>query len=392
MRAVAEDRLAASSPSFSKHIDRCLGCRACEQVCPAGVEYGQLLEASREQLLESQPKSGLTQLLLTFVLKHVWLSPGRLRFFFGAARVFRDLRLARLLVKTRIARLFSSRAEFACALLESSRRQDVPKDSFRLAAAQTDPTAKHVMMFTGCVGEGLFAGVNQATRRVLEVNKHSVDFPRSQVCCGALHAHAGDLVGAKQLARRNIKAFGEQDIPIITNSGGCGAMLKSYDHLLAGDDDFASRAQQFSARVRDVGQELELITAKDGSAIGPETVTYDASCHLLYGQHAAEASEGMLRHIPGLPFSSLTGSERCCGGAGIYNLLQPEMSAQVLQEKLGHVADTKARVLATGNPGCQMQIGAGAGLAGMKLRVCHPVELLDESYSRAGLYDHDNRT
>jgi glycolate oxidase iron-sulfur subunit len=176
------------------------------------------------------------------------------------------------------------------------------------------------------------------------------------------------------------------DATIITNAGGCGAMLESYGHLLADDPEWSAQAHEFSLRVRDIGEKLKQAVAQTGSEIGAEVVTYDSSCHLLYGQHAADTSREMLQQIPGLPFVSLEGSERCCGGAGIYNLLQPELSAQVLREKLTHVAATKAEVLATGNPGCQMQIGAGAKLAGMKLRVCHPVELLDESYERAGLY------
>ena len=163
-------------------------------------------------------------------------------------------------------------------------------------------------------------------------------------------------------------------------------MLTSYSHLLAGDETFGGPARVFSKRVRDVSQQLETIAPFAGSSVGEDIVTYDASCHLLYGQHSAEASLKMLRTIPNLNFVGLEGVERCCGGAGIYNLMQPEMSGQVLREKLDRIRDSKAEVLATGNPGCQMHIGAGACLGGMRLQVCHPVELLDESYERAGFY------
>jgi glycolate oxidase iron-sulfur subunit len=396
MRAVAEGRLENTSEAFRTHIDRCLGCRACEQVCPAGVEYGQLLESSREELLRAQPKTDFTDRALRFVLRHVWLSPSRLRLLFAGARVFRDLGLPRLLLKTGIARLFSQRAVFGLALLDSSRPIfDTPRASLS-RAAQTEPQSPSVMMFTGCVGEGLFARVNRATERVLQANGFPVSAPAEQVCCGALHAHAGDLDGARELARKNIAAF-KTDGPIVTNAGGCGAMLVTYGHLLANDPSVAEAAAQFSSRVRDVSQQLQtvaVLTAPSTDAVQtvPETtngkrVTYDTSCHLLYGQRAGDASQEMLRSVVGPNFVPLEGTERCCGAAGIYNMLQPEMSGSVLQEKLTHVRETKAQILATGNPGCQMQIGAGACLAGMKLQVCHPIELVDEAYAQAGVYD-----
>ena len=383
MRAVAEGRLEQTSSAFATHIDRCLGCRACEQVCPAGVEYGQLLEASRAVLGESQPKSDFASRTLRVLLSKVWLSPPRLRMFFGASRWFRDLGLARLLLKLRLARLFSPRAEFGLALLESSRPVF---DHEPNGTPHADPRAGNVSLFAGCVGEGLFARVNRATARVLRANNLNVSTPAEQVCCGALHAHAGDLEGARELARKNIAAF-DSNAPIITNAGGCGAMLTTYGHLLADDEDFAAAAANFSARVRDVSQQLEASGMRTAPSPLSENVTYDTSCHLLYGQHSGETSERMLRTVIGDNFVALNGSERCCGAAGIYNLMQPEMSQRVLHEKLDLVGKSHANILATGNPGCQMHIGAGACLSGMKLRVCHPIELVDQAYDRAGYYD-----
>ena len=383
MRAVAEGRLENTSRAFSTHIDRCLGCRACEQVCPAGVEYGQLLEASREVLSEAQPKSDFANSLLRFVLRHVWLSRWRLRLFFDASRLFRDLGLARLLLKLRLARLISPRAEFALALLESGR----PVFPTKQVSVKSDPRGENVLLFTGCVGEGLFAGVNRATERVLRANKLNVTTPREQVCCGALHAHAGDLEGARQLARKNIAAF-DSDGPIITNAGGCGAMLTTYGHLFANDENLAEQAVRFSARVRDISQQLATSGMRTAKTPVETPVTYDTSCHLMYGQGGGEASERMLRAVISDNFVALNGSERCCGAAGIYNLLQPDMSQRVLKEKLDHIRETKAGILATGNPGCQMHIGAGAALSEIPLRVCHPVELVDQAYERSGFYDN----
>ena len=382
MRAVAEGRLENTSSAFQTHIDRCLGCRACEQVCPAGVEYGQLLEASREVLLHAQPKSDFANKLLRLALRHIWLSPIRLRIFFGASRLFRDLGLARLLLKSGLARLISPRAEFALALLESSRpvftcTRHLPKP---ISAART------YCCFQGCVGEGLFARVNRATARVLRANNFNVSIPTDQVCCGALHAHAGDLEGARELARKNIEAF-NSNAPIVTNAGGCGAMLVTYEHLFANDEELAEPAANFSARVRDVSQQLEISEMRPAPSPVESPVTYDTSCHLFMDNARVKHRKECCEQSLAANFVALNGTERCCGAAGVYNLLQPDMSQRVLNEKLAHVKESNAAILATGNPGCQMHIGAGACLAGMKLRVCHPIELVDQAYERAGFYN-----
>jgi glycolate oxidase iron-sulfur subunit len=409
MRAVEEGRLAIDSPSFERHLDRCLGCRACEAVCPAGVEYGQLLEAGRAEIFQSTVRRGVTYKLLRLALRHIWLHPARLRFAFACGRVARDAGLVRLLLKSKLPRLVSQRFEFALALLVSSSPVRVTNGGQRSNPATAPPQdrlepvlvragagghagpplpKRAALLFKGCVTEGLFARVNRATARVLEVNGLAVDIPQGQGCCGALHAHAGDLEGARELARRNIEAFNdERGEAIITNAGGCGAMLASYGHLFADDEQLADDAAKFSARVRDISQQLQTTKLKEGGRLDETRITYDASCHLIYGQHAGDAPLQMLRAIPDFKFVPLEGSERCCGGAGVYNLMEPELSRAILEEKLSHIKQSGAQLLATGNPGCQMQIGAGAQLSGTPLQVCHPVELLDESYRRAGFYE-----
>ena len=409
MRAVEEGRLAVQSPAFESHIDRCLGCRACEAACPAGVEYGQLLEASRAEISRAQRRPGGAYGLLRFVLRRIWLKPKRLRASFTLARFIRDSGLAKLMLRTQLARSISTEFEFALTLLDSSSlvngesyRTPASRGSDQVPAAGRMPANRpqdasapdigapdvgsSVLLFKACVTEGLFQRVNEATARVLEANGCQAQAPSGQVCCGALHAHAGELDGARTLARQNIDAFGDSDAPIITNAGGCGAMLASYSHLLEDDEKYKARARNFSARVRDIGQQLEAIGFRNGAAIGPERTTYDASCHLLHGQHGSAASLQMLWAIPKLNLALLKDTDVCCGGAGVYNLLEPELSEQVLAEKLKNIQASGATVLATGNAGCHMQIAAGARLAGLSLRVCHPVELLDESYERAGLY------
>ena len=423
MRAVKVGRLKPDSLTFETHIDRCLGCRACEAACPAGVQYGHLLEAARAEITKNPAKQTPVYRLMHFVLRHVWLQPGRLRAAFTLSRVMRDAGVVKFLLRSGFARGISPRFEFALALLEGSRGYRLGRDpslsrlgegrgeglatnkkrnSLGFASVSPHPNplpegegisdrSHPTLLFKGCVMEGLFQRVNDATQRVLEVNGCATQAPEAQVCCGALHAHAGDLEGARKLARRNIDAFatgsnGDGAATIITNAGGCGAMLVSYGHLLADDSQYAERAKELSARVRDIGQQLNSISFRNGAGIGYERTTYDASCHLLHGQHAADSSLGMLWAIPELNFAMLNGSDVCCGGAGVYNLLEPELSQEVLTEKLKQIDSSGARILATGNSGCHMQIAAGAGLTGMKLRVVHPIELLDESYRRAGFY------
>lgn len=386
MRAVGEGRLNRDSRAFESHIDRCLGCRACESVCPAGVEYGQLLEASRHLLFSSPENRGSVYRLLRVALRHVWLQPRRLRFGFLLARLLRDSGLASLISKSGLGKRISPRFEFSLALLESSASPGTR--SWIAQKHRSDRAENQVLLFTGCVTEGLFSRVNNATARVLQANGYQVTAAAGQVCCGALHAHAGDLEGARKLARKNIAAFGVDGSPaVITNAGGCGAMLASYGHLLADEKPIAEHARRFSERVRDISQQLAQKEMKPGAPLPGRVVSYDASCHLIYGQKAGDAPVEMLRCIPELKFVPLAGAERCCGGAGIYNLLERDLSERVLAEKISAIKETGATTLATGNAGCHMQIGAGARLAGLKLEVCHPVELLDESYRNAGLYE-----
>ncbi|MDT5157873.1 MAG: glycolate oxidase iron-sulfur subunit [Acidobacteriota bacterium] len=403
MRAVEEGRLSLESNSFTRHIDRCLGCRACESACPAGVEYGQLLEAARADIADGGRRRGWTSRLMRLVLRHVWQNPARLRFAFALSRLLRDSRLPHLLLKSKATRLLPTQMELALALLDSSRASSFgaklsgtssfvtesrPPQTLSNQSSALSNQPSPALLFEGCVTEGLFARVNRATVRVLRANGCSTVAPRGQVCCGALHAHAGDMEGARELARRNLDAFEDSTgAPVITNAGGCGAMLASYAHLLAHDDAYAARAVAFSARVRDVSQQLAAKGFRRvGARLDDMTATYDASCHLLHGQKAQVEPLRMLGQIEGLRLVPLEGSDVCCGGAGVYNLLEMELSSRVLEEKLGHIRETGASVLATGNPGCHMQLGAGARLSGLSLRVVHPVELLDESYRRAGLY------
>ena len=234
--------------------------------------------------------------------------------------------------------------------------------------------------------EGLFGGVNRATERTLEANGYALADAPGQRCCGALHAHAGDAHTARRLAKANIVSFERSGAQFVAvNSAGCGAMMKEYTHLLRDEPAWRDRAAAFSGTVRNISELLATAGPRPGGRL-PLRVAYDAPCHLLHGQRVASQPLAVLAAIPGLELLPLEDSEQCCGGAGIYNLVEPEISHQVLDSKLANVEASGAAVVATGNPGCLMQIGAGLLRAGRRTQLRHPVELLDESYS--GLSAH----
>jgi glycolate oxidase iron-sulfur subunit len=401
MRAVAEGRLSADSASFERHIDLCLGCRACETACPAGVRYGSLLESARETILEQKTGRGSTlqKTLLKLALRHVFPYPKRLKAVFALSRLLRGAWLIRFAYRKGLARRIAPKVDFALSLLMTTAPAEA---TGRLGDGATRrhgdkeisnrPVAlRPVSVFTGCVMEGLFKHVNDATKRVLAANGCELDDVGAQVCCGALHAHAGDMETARELARRNIDAFERflatnGPATIIINAAGCGALLKEYGDLLKDDPRYADRAERFSAGVRDVTEFLASGDIRRGAEIN-RRVTYDAPCHLYHAQRVTAAPQRVLTSIPGLEYIELEGMQDCCGGAGVYNLSEPEMSESLLADKIGKAQATEAEVLVTANPGCHMQLGAGARMFNADCRVAHIVELLDESYCKAGFYE-----
>jgi glycolate oxidase iron-sulfur subunit len=245
--------------------------------------------------------------------------------------------------------------------------------------------------------EGLFTETNRATERTLTANDYAVVPTAGQRCCGALHAHAGDVDTARRLARHNIAAFEKSGADyVVVNAAGCGAMMKEYEHLLADDSAWRHRAAAMAAKVRDVSELLADAGPRPGGEVDV-SVTYDAPCHLFHAQRIATPPLRVLAAVPGLALIPLEGSEHCCGSAGIYNLVEPDVSDTVLAPKLARIAETRATLVATGNPGCLMQIGAGLHQAGSAVRVVHPVDLLDASYAadatrRAAMPEGDSRT
>jgi glycolate oxidase iron-sulfur subunit len=389
MRAVAEGRMNADSPSFERHIDLCLGCRACETACPAGVRYGSLLESARETIINQKTSHGSTlqKTLLKLALRHIFPYPKRLKLVFALSRFLRDNPLTRFAYRKGLARRIAPKADFALSLLMTT----APRNQIeQIGQIGQIGQIRPVSVFSGCVMEGLFKHVNDATKRVLAANDCDLKDVEEQVCCGALHAHAGDLETARELARRNIDAFERflatnGSATIIINAAGCGALLKEYGELLKDDPRYVERAIRFSANVRDVTEFLASGDIRRGAEVN-RRVTYDAPCHLYHAQRVTTAPQRVLASIPGLEYRQLEGMQDCCGGAGIYNLSEPEMSESLLADKIGKARATEAEILVTANPGCHMQLGAGARMFNADCHVAHVVELLDESYRKAGFY------
>jgi glycolate oxidase iron-sulfur subunit len=368
MRALLDGRIAPDDPTAGQHLDQCLGCRGCETACPAGVPYGHLLEATRATLVEHRPLPWIARLVLGIFAREWALRPALL-----LARVVRALGLSRW-----AARVLPARLAMPLAMLDATSRP---------AAAAWTPAGSgeraKVALLTGCVMEGLLTPVNRATERVLTANGYRVVEAPGQVCCGALHAHAGDAVTARRLARENIAAFEGSGAEFVAlNSAGCGAMCRDYGHLLADDRVWAARAAAFGAKVRDVHELLAVAgPVPTAASRAPTAVAWDAPCHLEHAQRVVAQPLTVLGAIGDIALRPLVGSDQCCGSAGIFNLVRPEVAERVLAPKLEQIARSGASVVATANPGCLMQIGGGLRLAGSHVQTRHPVELLDEAYA-----------
>ena len=396
MAAVVEGRLSPESEAFQTHIDRCLGCRACEPVCPSGVEYGVLLEAARESVFRARKTPVVVRTLLA-----VFSSRGWTNWSMRLARVVRGLGMAGLAAKLLPGNRLFHPMRFGLAMLEASRKRQLPvgppSDSAGLSedvAGSTDGTSPledgsrgRVAILRGCVQAGLFKRVNDATERVLRANGYEVVEVKGQGCCGALHTHAGDAAGARELARANVQALVSAQVDFVAvNAAGCGAALKEYGHLLEADAEHGQGAADLAASTRDISELLAGDDLRVGAPL-PARVTYDAACHLCHAQGLREEPRMLLGAIPELVLLPLQDEEECCGGAGIYGITHAELGGEIGADKVSAVLATGAEIIATGNPGCMMQIGAGLLLEGSDVVACHPVELLDESYRRAGFYD-----
>ncbi len=383
MRGIAEGSLEVTR-AFGEELYFCLGCLACETACPAGVRYSALFENARADIERAGVLRNWKRDLARVVsLRGLFAHPrllralGRLIWFYqatGLQNAARKLGLVYLLPA-------------AARRLEPLTPRIARRFSDELIGGVERPAAARyrVGMLTGCAQDLVFSGVNRDTVSVLVENGCEVVTPRGQFCCGSLHAHNGDVDTAREMARRNIDMFdvGSLDA-IVSNAAGCGTQLKQYGHLLAGDDRYAARAKEWSSKLYHVHEWLCKIGIKAPAGAVAGRVAYHEACHLCHGQKISKQPREILAMIPGLQVVELREATWCCGSAGIYNITQPEMSAQLLKRKLSNIAETGADIVATSNPGCMIQLEAGLRAANSPVKVAHTMSLLARAYGRGG--------
>jgi len=381
MRAIADDQLEVSRV-FGEEMYFCLGCLACMTACPAGVNYAELFEHARAEVESSGVLRAPRRELIRKLAIH-WLfdNPNRLQLAGRILFLYQALGLQSLVRRSGVLKLLPKRLQE----LEASTPIIQRRFSSELIPTTTPTSGTRryrVAMLTGCAQDLIFSDVNRDTVEVLARNGCEVITPAEQSCCGSLHAHNGEWEAAQDLARRQIELFPPHEFDaIITNAGGCGSHLKHYHKLLKDDPLYSARAILWDQKIKDIHEWLDEIGVQAPRGNRPEAVvTYHESCHLAHGQQITAQPRRLLAAIPNLRLVELPESNWCCGSAGIYNLIQPEMADELLQRKLRHIRATGAATVATGNPGCLLQLVNGAKQHGMNLRVVHPVTLLAEAY------------
>ena len=411
MRAIADGRLEAKK-AFADEMYFCIGCLACETACPAGVDYAELFEMARAEAERSHAlPSPARWFLRWFVLDGLFHKQERLRLVGRLLWFYQAVGLQTLVRRSGVLRLLPQslrdleaktptiKRHFSPDLIASeekpgSRRPPGDGPALGDRGLPTATPTYRVGLLTGCVQDLIYSDVNRDTADALLANGCTVVTPPSQACCGSLHAHNGEYEMAKDYARQLLDLFDLDRLDaIITNAAGCGSHLKHFDRLLHDDPRYAARAAQWSAKVKDISEwlvEIDFRAPEKVAGAGPcagasplTRVTYHDACHLCHGQKITVQPRELLAKIPGLQIAPLLESMWCCGSAGIYNLIQPEMAGKLLERKLDHIASTGATIVATANPGCLLQIQNGLAARGIKIEVVHPVTLLARAYKRS---------
>ncbi len=377
IRSAAEGKIGIAD-SFTRHMNLCLLCRACETACPSGVKFGFLMEAARGQVNRLYQYSPADRRFRDFIL-HSFTDLGRLRTMTSLLRFYQRSGLQKLVRASGILGLFGRLGQME-SLLPTIPDQSLRTDLPEIVPAKGERRGRAGLL-TGCVQRFFFSHVNYATARVLSENGYEVVIPRDQECCGSLLVHEGEREQAKQMARKTIDIFERAAVDVVVvNAAGCGSVMKEYRELLHGDPVYAEKAIAFSGKVRDVSQLLAQVPLNGRLRPVRRTVTYHDACHLAHGQRVRQEPRTILKAIPELRIVELTESDFCCGSAGVYNLLYPELAQQFLDRKIERIKESGAEVVVSGNPGCSLQIEKGLKERGLDIRVLHPVELLDWSY------------
>jgi glycolate oxidase iron-sulfur subunit len=362
---------------MERHLELCLDCRACESVCPSGVQYGRLIEPFRRAVEEKDTRvEKRWDLFRRWVLLGLFPYADRLRYVLGPMRLMQRLGLFAAMDRLGLLKAIPGRLGRLAPMLPPPARPGPRLPKFLPAVGRK---RARVAFFVGCVADAMFRPVHWATVRVLQQNGCDVFVPRGQGCCGAIHLHNGDAPAARLLADANLRAFElDRYDAILVNHGGCGAMLKEYG--LHWHDGLQPHRARFAAMVKDVHEFLDALGIVPFDGRIEAVATYHDSCHLAHAQRVASAPRRMLAKIPGLELRELPEADVCCGAAGTYNLTEPEMSDRLSRRKLDNILRTGARIVLAANAGCLLQIEREARQARLPLRVMHPMELMDMSY------------
>ncbi|MFD0673088.1 (Fe-S)-binding protein [Cohnella sp. GCM10027633] len=385
MKAVV-DGVIEPDQAFADQMSHCLGCRACEPACPADVKYGQLIEQTRDAI-EDHAEHGLAvKGLRSALFKGIFPNRGRLKWIGKSLAAYRKSGLRAIARGTGIMKLLPEHIRDMERILPDASGQGVVERIGTLYPAKGDKIAR-VALFRGCVMDVLFAETNVNTVKLLSEAGFEVVIPEAQGCCGALHAHSGEMDQARELARVNVQAFKDAGVEyIVSNAGGCGAQLVEYDHLLHDDERYGELARWFAASVIDVSRllaergRLPAFADENSLAEAPVTITYQDSCHLRNVMKSSDAPRQLMRRVSNARFVEMKEADRCCGSAGIYNVTQPEMAGQILEHKMTEANRTQANYLLTSNPGCllQMKLGVEKHGTGSRMEVLHVVDFLYE--------------
>ncbi|MBJ8027895.1 (Fe-S)-binding protein [Bacillus cereus group sp. N21] len=377
------DGLIEPDEDIENTLNVCLGCRACEPVCPSGVNYGHLLEEARDIMNQNKKFSMPVKAVRKIVFEGLFPHQNRMRTLTGLIGFYQRSGLQTLTHKTGIMKLFPETLATMDLILPKVPKMKEMKNRPEFLPAETTKK-KRVAFFTGCLMDTMFLETNNATMKLLQLAGCDVVIPKEQSCCGALHGHAGEKSGAKELAKRNIQAFEDLKIDyIITNAGGCGAYLVDYDYLLKDDPKWAERAKQFVTKIKDITAilvELDFHKRTD-LRLPPQIITYQDSCHLRNVMRTSSQPRMLLQAIQGVTYREMKEADRCCGSAGIYNIVHSELSMEFLDYKMERVHETDATTIVTANPGCllQMKLGIEREKLSHKMRGIHIVDLLLEA-------------
>ncbi|MBL5767191.1 glycolate oxidase [Heyndrickxia sporothermodurans] len=382
MKAV-KDGMIEPDEDVERSLSLCLGCRACEPVCPSGVKYGHLLEEARDIIQQNKKQKPIVRAVRNTVFEGLFPHQNRMQSVTGLLGFYQRSGLQKVTRKIGFMKLFpESLATMEKVLPKVPTMKEMKNRPEYLPAEQTQ--AKRVAFFTGCLMDTMFLETNNATLKLLQKAGCEIIIPKTQGCCGALHGHSGEKEKSIELAKRNIEAFEHTNADyIITNAGGCGAFLIDYDHLLKNDPEWYPRAKAFKEKLKDITQILvELNFHKNNSLkLAEQIITYQDSCHLRNVMKTSEAPRVLLQSIIGADYREMKDSDRCCGSAGIYNIVESEMSMKILDSKMKNAKATKATTIVTANPGCLLQMKLGIEREGLteQVRAVHIVDLLMEA-------------